>query len=580
MRADGALVRVRVVRWDVPGRDRQVVVFVEMLDAYAAEIDRDADQRRWTAELERMARVGTWRYELATGTLHRSESLQELYRGDGRRARRQRRPGGGRAGRAAGPRAAQRHPHPDHRAELALPGVRLSCRAEVELGPDGAPMRLTGVVRDITAQHETEARARHAARRFADLAALVPTGIAIVDPDGHIREANPALCALLDVAPERLRGLPVAALSAEPVADAGTTALDGPLQPPLPDWLRPVPPGAAHGYRVEAVPLLRGDGTTVWCELAVSATTLDDDGWLWLLACTDIGEKRRAAELLRSAGTVDELTRLPNRAATLELLDRLLARPGGERVAVVCGDIDDFQRVNPRSATTRATSCWSPSPVGCSASCRWAARPRRLAADEFVVVCSDLDEAGGPDTLAATVGDLLRTTVTVRGRPVQLTASVGMAVPQPGTEVAAARPAALRRGRDARREATCRGGFAVATDRRARRDPRAGAGGRAAGGDRRRRAGAGVPAGGGPRRARPLGRGAGPLAAPGARGDPARRSSCRWRSAAACCASSTSGCCARPRGRPRTGPSTAAGRWRWRSTSPGCCPATRRSGRR
>ena len=62
--------------------------------------------------------------------------------------------------------------------------MRLSCRAEVELGPDGAPIRLTGVVRDITAQHETETRARHAAHRFADLAALVPTGIAIVDPDG------------------------------------------------------------------------------------------------------------------------------------------------------------------------------------------------------------------------------------------------------------------------------------------------------------------------------------------------------------------------------------------------------------
>ena len=107
-----------------------------------------------------------------------------------------------------------------------------------------------------------------------------------------------------------------------------------------------MPPGAAHRYQVEAVPLLRGDGTTVWCELAVSATTLDDDGWLWLLACTDVGEQRRAAELLRSAGTVDELTRLPNRAACLELLDGLLARPDRERVAVVCGDLDDFRRVN------------------------------------------------------------------------------------------------------------------------------------------------------------------------------------------------------------------------------------------
>ena len=32
---------------------------------------------------------------------------------------------------------------------------------------------------------------------------------------------NPALCALLDVTPERLRGLPIAALSAEPSPTRG-----------------------------------------------------------------------------------------------------------------------------------------------------------------------------------------------------------------------------------------------------------------------------------------------------------------------------------------------------------------------
>jgi diguanylate cyclase (GGDEF)-like protein len=460
--ADGALVRVRVVRWDLPDREQQVVVFVELLDGYVAEIDRDA-ARRWTAELERIARVGTWRYELATGTLHRSESLQELYHEMGVEP-------DGSAGPVEGEQVALLYrslragaPARDHQAELRLPGVRLSCRAEVELGPDGAPVRLTGVVRDVTAQHENEAHARHAARRFADLAALVPTGIAVIDPDGHIREANPALCALLDVTPDRLRGLPAAALAAEPVGDHAATALDGPLAPPLPDWLRPVPPGAAHRYRVDAVPLLRGDGTTVWCELVVSATTLDDDVWFWLLACTDIGDKRRAAELLRSAGTVDELTRLPNRAAGIELLDRLLKRPGRERVAVVCGDIDDFQRVNSSLGheagddllVTLAGRLQRELPVGCTAA--------RLAADEFVVVCADSDEAGGPDALAATVADLLRVTVAVRGRPVQLTASVGLAVPGEGVAAADLLRFAEVAMHDAKR--SCRGGVAVATDR-------------------------------------------------------------------------------------------------------------------
>ena len=168
-----APVPVHLLQWDVPDRELQVVVLVPRPD--------HGGERRCTAELERMARVGTWRYELATGTLHRSEPLQELYRERGVEPDGSGGPVEGeqvallvrslRAG--AGLR--------DHEAELALPGVRLSCRAEVEFGPDGAPARLIGVVRDVTGQHELEARARHAARRFADLAALVPTGVAIVD---------------------------------------------------------------------------------------------------------------------------------------------------------------------------------------------------------------------------------------------------------------------------------------------------------------------------------------------------------------------------------------------------------------
>ena len=246
-----------------------------------------------------MARVGTWRYELATGTLHRSEPLQELYRERS----------GSSPTAAAGPvegeqvallvRALRAGAGPrDHQAELALPGVRLSCRAEVELGPDGAPARLIGVVRDVTAQHELEARARHAARRFADLAALVPTGVAIVDPDGVVREVNPALCALLDVVPEQLRGLPVAALCADPVSDPGAAALDGPLLPPLPDWLRAGAARRGHRYQVAAVPLLRGDGTTVWCELAVSG---DDAGRRRLVLAPRLHRRQRAAPRGRAA---------------------------------------------------------------------------------------------------------------------------------------------------------------------------------------------------------------------------------------------------------------------------------------
>ncbi len=293
---------------------------------------------------------------------------------------------------------------------------------------------------------------RHA-QRFADLMTVMPGGVAVLDAAGRIVSANPGLCALLGAPAERLRGMAAVALAAEPPIGGH------------PSWLRPVPPGAQYGYRVEAAPLLRADGTTVWCELDVAGTPAEDGSTQWLMVVTDVSERRRAAELLRRAGTVDELTRLPNRAACLELLDRLLAGPGRERVAVVCGGLDDFQRVNSSLGheagddllVTLAGRLQRDLPVSCTAA--------RLSGDEFVVICADHAEVGGPDQLAGLVADLLRTVITVHGRPVDMTASVGLATPVPTGDV---RAADLLRFAEAamldvkRRQR--RGGIAVATD--------------------------------------------------------------------------------------------------------------------
>jgi len=464
VRDDGSLVRVRVVRWELPGEELSAVVLVELGDG-GPGLGRTSD-RDWTTELERIARVGTWSFELATGTLHRGDTLDELYAAVGLD------PESPEAGPVEGEQVAMLCEdlrsgvrETNHHVELRLPGdVLLSCRAEVEYADDGAPVRLVGVVRDLSAQHrDADAqrsaadRVRYSGQRFADLMALVPGGVVLIDSSGRTVDANAGLCSLLDVPLERLRGLPAGMLAADlPAAVADRR---------LPEWLRPIPPGAPYGYHVDVAPLRRGDGTTVWCELNVSATSADDGSWFWLVVCTDVSDRRRAAELLRSAGTVDELTRLPNRAASLELVDRLLAGPGRDRVAVVCGDLDDFQRVNSSLGheagdellVSLAARLQRELPVGCTAA--------RLSGDEFVVICADHAEVGGHDQLARMVADLLRTTITVCGRPVQMTASVGLATPVPSGEVRAAdllRFAEVAM-HDAKRTQS-RGGIGMATD--------------------------------------------------------------------------------------------------------------------
>jgi diguanylate cyclase (GGDEF)-like protein/PAS domain S-box-containing protein len=441
LRADGRRVGVAVVRFGPLVDELSVVALVERDEPGSTEGRVD---RTWAAELERLARVGTWSLDLATGVVARSETLEELYRASGvdPTADVERRQIDAlwtalRAGAA----------NPDDHFELRLPGdVLLSCRAEVDRASDGTPVRIVGVVRDVTPTH-------FGMQRFADLMKLMPDGVAVLDAAGRIVEVNPGLCALLGAYADQLRGMSAAALAAElPIGG-------------LPSWLRSVPPGSQYGYRVEATPLLRADGTTVWCELDVAATPSEDGQSQWLVVVTDVSERRRAAELLRRAGTVDELTRLPNRAASLELVDRLLAGPGRDRVAVVCGGLDDFQRINSSLGheagddllVTLAGRLQRDLPVGCNAA--------RLSGDEFVVICADHAEVGGPDRLAELVADLLRTVITVHGRPVHMTASVGLATPVPGGDVRAsdllrfAEAAMLDAKRTQRR-----GGIAVATD--------------------------------------------------------------------------------------------------------------------
>ncbi len=142
LRADGKTVEVGVVRFGPLGDELAVVALVERDGPTSPEGRVD---RTWAAELERLARVGTWSLDLATGVLARSDTLEELYRDVGIDADDPQR-GGVERRQAAALRAALAAgaARPDDHAELHLPGdVRLSCRAEIEWAADGTPLRVS-----------------------------------------------------------------------------------------------------------------------------------------------------------------------------------------------------------------------------------------------------------------------------------------------------------------------------------------------------------------------------------------------------------------------------------------------------
>ncbi|WP_158849993.1 bifunctional diguanylate cyclase/phosphodiesterase [Saccharothrix deserti] len=284
-------------------------------------------------------------------------------------------------------------------------------------GPDGRPLAV-GTAQDITEQRAAETRMKRSSQRFADLVSLTPVGIGLFDEGERLVDANDALCDLLGMDLEQLRGMTASQLTHPD--DSGN---------PLPSVSGMSAPDAERTHKIPQRILVRRDGVQVYCELHIALSVQDDGRRFWLIVFQDITERRRTAEALRHQATHDELTGLPNRALVKEMLGGLLESPDRSKVAVLFCDIDNFKRVNDSLGhdagdellVALARRLEGGLPEGCTAA--------RLSGDEYVIICENIDKVGGVDALATKVAGLLRTAVPVHGQLVRVSASIGAAVP-------------------------------------------------------------------------------------------------------------------------------------------------------
>jgi diguanylate cyclase (GGDEF)-like protein/PAS domain S-box-containing protein len=393
--------------------------------------DRRARQdRRLFGDAQRAARMGTWEWNIETGECVWSSMLYELFgvepdtpitytdylslvHPDDRSwvdQRWQELAGNGRPVEV------------EHRAVLPDGSRRVfRCRVAALDSVHGGPIMI-GTAQDVTEQRSTETRMMRSSQRFSDLVAIAPVGIGLFDKNERLVDANDALCRLLQMDLERLRGTPASELTHS--TDRGESLVSG----------------GAHrngdtraGQRV----LVTAAGKAVYCELNVTVSVADDGRRFWLVVFSDVTERRRAAERLRYQATHDELTGLPGRAAVNELLNQLLGGPDADRVALLFCDVDNFKRVNDSLGhdvgdeliIALARRLERGLPPSCTAG--------RMSGDEYVVICSDVSEVGGVEALAGRVARLLRAAVPVRGQLLRVSATIGAATPT-GPETSAA----------------------------------------------------------------------------------------------------------------------------------------------
>jgi diguanylate cyclase (GGDEF)-like protein/PAS domain S-box-containing protein len=266
-----------------------------------------------------------------------------------------------------------------------------------------------GVVNIVSWRMNEDAREgmRESDERFRSAFEDAPIGMALVGLDGVIQRVNASLCAATRREEGSLVGTALDALTPEEDRDGAA-------------W--PAVPGTEVERR-----FTRGDGSVGW-GLWQHSLVRDrgDEPAYWVSHVLDISARKGVERQLDYQAHHDPLTGLPNRTLFLRHLDDLIAAGGGDEVAVLFVDLDNFKLINDSLGHGAGDRLL----VVVAERMRRVLRPEdviaRFGGDEFAVT---LGRAGG-ETAARRVADrlaaALRAPVELDGRQRFVTASFGV----------------------------------------------------------------------------------------------------------------------------------------------------------
>ncbi len=293
----------------------------------------------------------------------------------------------------------------------------------VVFGAEGHPQALAAFMQDVTAEH----RARQAAaaalkqrqaseQRFRSLVSRSADVALILDAEAAITYASPAVSAVFGYQPEEIEGRFGSAFVHPDDLGLAEQMLTGVL--------------TAGGTRDPfEVRIRTADGRYVWAEGSVT-NSMDDPaiGGL-ILNLRDVTDRKHAEDQLRHLALHDSLTGLPNRTLLADRLEHAVARSLREPVhtAVLFVDLDDFKLINDSYGHSIGDRTLLAVAQRIIAAARREDTVARLGGDEFVVVCEQLHDREEASDIAHRILAAISEPLDVDGRPIVITASIGVA---------------------------------------------------------------------------------------------------------------------------------------------------------
>jgi len=259
--------------------------------------------------------------------------------------------------------------------------------------------------------------------RFASLIRNASDAIMIVDADGRIEYASPAVQRTFGLWHDDLVGRRLAEIWRD--ADRDRIAA----------FLAEVT--ATQGVSIGPVELSVGTTARRFILECVGSNLLDDPAVKGLaLNLRDVTERKALEDQLRQLAFHDPLTLLANRSLFRNRVEHALAlsRRTRDRLAVLMIDLDNFKNVNDslghdvgdkllQTAAQRLVKCT-----------RAADTVARLGGDEFAVLLEGVSTVEQAAQIATNVTEAFRMPLSVDGTDLLVTTSVGVALSEPGND--------------------------------------------------------------------------------------------------------------------------------------------------
>lgn len=297
---------------------------------------------------------------------------------------------------------------------------------DIRLAPIGSELSVWS--RDVTDRHQAADRLRVSQAEFRMLAENASDVVYRTDDEGRLLWLSPSTLQVLGYEPEHLSGR------------AETDLLDVDDREVLRAMRAAVTQGTQPLRRIETDTPVRyrtASGEVRW--MAVHLTPVDgpEDGG-FVVGLHDVTEAHAAQQELAWAAFHDEVTGLRNRAWVMDMLDTELAvaQRTGTPVGVLFVDLDNFKVINDSMGHAAGDEVLTLAAQRLLGALRPGDHIGRFGGDEFVVVVPEVAHSRDVEAIAERLMRALTQELRVAGHTLVPTASIGVAVSNPGATAA------------------------------------------------------------------------------------------------------------------------------------------------